>query len=112
MRLLASLLPFALQALATPIGNDGDPPPAWRPSLLQIASMAPPLKVAKVETLPEPVLFRRPGTKRVKVWVGPLTLPAFNVCHIRTCIERNTTNLMVRPLDREYLELWIPMAEH
>jgi hypothetical protein len=78
MMLLVSLLPFALQALASPIGNDG--PPSFRPSLSQIAAMAPPLKVAKVETVPDPVLFKRPGTKRAKVWIGPLTLPAFNVC--------------------------------
>jgi hypothetical protein len=110
MKLLACLLPFALQALATPIGNDD--PPKQLPNLLQIAAMAPPIKVAKIETLPESVLFRRPGTKRVKVWVGPLTLPAFNVCRIRIFNESNATDFMFRPLDRQYLELWIPMAVH
>jgi hypothetical protein len=79
MKLLTPLLFLAAQTLATPTGNDGDPPRQQLPNLLQIAAMAPPIRVAKVETVPEPVLFQRPGTKRVKVWVGPLILPPFDV---------------------------------
>jgi hypothetical protein len=111
MKLLATLLAIALPALATPIGNDGDPPPKWRPNLLQMASFAPLVKVAKVEILPEPVLFRQPGTKRAKVWVGPLTLPPFNVCR-GSITQVMPLNFMFRLLDAQYLELWIHMAIH